>query len=122
MSRAALGSHKSHEQVAQPLQCLGPRLRLCRQRRHITEHQGCTPRGHKLVGCRYFVTVALQKGDTVRVSRPTPIECGMTDVRIAEIDQADKSEGIWLGKGMDWPGVRVQCHQIDCGRERRKYP
>ena len=99
--------------VAQPLQCLGPRLRSCRQRRHITEHQAGAPRGHKLVGDRCFVTVSVQQGDTVRVGRPTPIEGGMTDVRIAEIDQADKSEGIGLYKGMDRPGVRVQRHQID---------
>ena len=37
----------------------------------------------------------------------------MTDVGIAEIDQADKIEGIWPYKGMDWSGVRVQCYQID---------
>ena len=97
----------------QSLQCLGPCLRSCRQRRHITEHQGCAPRGHKLVGDRCFVAVSVQQGDTVRVGRPTPIECRMTDVGIAEIDQADKIEGIWLYKGMDRPGVRVQRHQID---------
>ena len=87
--------------------------RSCRQRRHITEHKGCAPRGHKLVGCRCSVTVSVQQGDTVRVGRPTPIEGGMTDVRIAEIDQADKFEYIWLYKGMDRPGVRVQRHQVD---------
>jgi len=54
----------------------------------------------------------VQEGDTVCVGRPTPIECGMTDVRIAEIDQADKIECIWLYKGMDRPGVRVQRHQL----------
>jgi hypothetical protein len=46
----------------------------------------------------------------------------MTDVGIAEIDKADKIEGIWLYKGMDRPGVRVQRHQIDHGRERRQRP
>ena len=71
------------------------------------------PGGHKLVGCRCIVTVALQQCHTVRVGRPAPIEGGMTDVRIAEIDQADKLEAIWPYKGMDWPGVRVQRHQID---------
>jgi hypothetical protein len=47
-----------------------------------------------------FVTVAVQQGDTVRMGRPTPIEGGMTDVCIAEIDQTDKLECIWPYKGM----------------------
>jgi hypothetical protein len=46
----------------------------------------------------------------------------MTDMRIAKIDQADKREGIRLDKGMDRPGVRVQRHQINRGRKRRKSP
>src|SRR5215468_11435590 len=46
----------------------------------------------------------------------------MTDVGIAKIDQADKSERIGPYKGMDRPGIRVQRDQIDGGRECRQHP
>jgi hypothetical protein len=46
----------------------------------------------------------------------------MTDVGIAEIDQADKSKRIGPYKGMDRPRIRVQRDQIDGGRECRQHP
>src|SRR5262249_44399177 len=108
---SGVGSCKGHEHIAQSLQGLGPCLRSCRQRRHITEHKDGAPHSHKLVGDRCFVAVAMQEGDTVCVGRPAPIEGGMTDVRITEIDQADKIESLWLDKRTH-PG---------CGSQERAY-
>src|SRR5262245_57246568 len=109
-SGAAWRSRPGGEQVTQSLQRLRPGLRACCQHRHITEYQGSAPGDHKLVADRYFVTIAVQQGYPVCVGWPAPIEPRMTDVRIAEIDQADKSVRVRVYKGMDRPWVRVQRH------------
>ena len=66
-SRAALDSRKGHEQVVQSLQCLGPCSgRAASADISLSTRTSCAPRGHKLVGDRCLVTVAVQEGDTVR--------------------------------------------------------